>query len=257
MVSNVLRATLLIDEGNEYFGNGKHAKPVRVCVLNGFVRRVADVLQVSGWWLPATFTVQGLGHQVTVRVEYQPQPLLSFREGDDWAKFQLQRKQLSKQFKHRKTHFTVAVVDEAGVVLHRQYYANMNPRITAVRVEPVGDEEVRMPLKELRAACMQAAGLVGELRRVKDKTGERVQLVETEHSQTPVRVPRVRRTWTPQELEQVLQLKETVGHGNFQREVATTFGVTERNARAVIGRANKYKKQQASKKKPKRKRGSK
>jgi len=254
MVSNVLRATLLIDEGRFISGSGQHKK-VRRCVLNGFVRPsgVADVLQVSGWWLPAVFAVQGLGHRVTVRVEYQPVPLVSFRKGDDWAKFLGQ----SKQLKVRKPHFTVAVVDEAGLVVQVQHYAKMNPRITAVRVEPVGDEEVRMPLKELRAVCMQAAGLVGELRRVKDKTGERVQLVETEHSQTPVRVPRVRRTWTPQELEQVLQLKETVGHGNFQREVATTFGVTERNARAVIGRAKKYKKQQASKKKPKRKRGSK
>jgi len=133
----------------------------------------------------------------------------------------------------------------------------MNPRIKEVSVEPVGDEEVRMPLKELRAACMQAAGLVGELRRVVDETGYRLQLVETERSRTPVRVPRVRRTWYPQDFEQVLQLKETVGHGNYQREVAIVFGVTERNARALIGRAKKYKKQQASKKKPKRKRGSK
>jgi hypothetical protein len=246
MVGNVLRA-IPVQERVEFYGGGQKACSVRVCVLNGdhALRKVSGARQVSGWWLPDKFLMLGLGgHRIIVQVEYQREALLSV--AGDVSLRGLQRRM--RPFQNAKPRYTVALVDDDGRVVHAQPFARMQPRIVAVRVEPEGVEEVRLPLSEVLRACLRAAAFVGDLHR----DGAGVSLTLTSHDEgEAVSVPRRRRTWSAAEYAEVLRMKADFPHGVYQQEVARRFGITERNARRVISEAKR------TAKKSTRKRGSK
>lgn len=246
MVGNVLQA--IAAQERVTFGAGENARSVRACVLNGdhARHRISGTREVSGWWLPDKFEVRGLGaHRIVVQVEYQREVLLRAERDVPFQQFVRQLLAVPKS----KPRYTVALVDDDGRIVHTQPYSRMQPRIVAVRVEPVGVEEVRLPLSEVLRACLQAAQFIGDVCR--DDEGARLRLAR-HHERDAVIVPRRRRTWSVVELREVLRMKDDFPHGEYQREVARRYGITERNARRVIGMArSKFSKKSS------RKRGSK